>query len=274
MKTYKIIIVISFVVIVFLLFLFENIGNRNAGDILILDVNSNKQNVGDPNKKNNISSTIRNPSQKSGLNQSSVVDSWIQEHSADISFIQSPDEAGDPVGTVTIGSITGDLGETPPFYKYQVKISELPFLLGTYDERNSYSRRANSFLIEGKHMYDGPSICVTYPRGFMPYNGLKSCGGFVFRKDKKNISEIGILLPDVLLPSDVDYSSLDVVPLDWRIQIRCDNKEFGYDQKNAKVEILDNSMIIVLPTPESPPSEARILWLKLDAEKKNIVLCN
>jgi hypothetical protein len=187
---------------------------------------------------------------------SSSYQAWIDVRTASRVISQALDPATDePVGTIKIGSSIGTLGETPPFYRFKLKTTKHPILLGDKDDRHRFIRRVTSVHQDEKGVFLKPEIAVVYPRTL----GL---GGFVFRKDEGQITQLGVIIPDIKVPESGDPTSLG-----WSTQIRIADREITADElATAMPQQLSPDTVLVMPTHHGPsPETARVLWLALDA---------
>lgn len=181
---------------------------------------------------------------------------WITARSASIEINQSLDPViGEPVGSIRLGGVSIALGETPPFYRLQLRTARHPILIGDKDTRHHFIRRVDSVQPWGGSLALQHQINVSYPRS-------ASFGGFVFKQDHAEISQIGIIVPDVKVPAGDDPSATR-----WATSIRIGNHELsGEDLARAVSQPLGTDTVLVMPTHTgSSPATARVLWLALNA---------
>jgi len=190
---------------------------------------------------------------------------WIEARSASIAITQAVDPATEePVGTIKLGGASGTLGETPPFYRLQLKTAKHPILLGDKDTRHHFVRQVTSVHVEANGLFLEPEIVVNYPRS-------ASLGGFVFRKEEDQITQLGLIIPDVKVPEGDDPTSAR-----WASYIRIQDRELSAeDLAKAAPQPLGPDTVLVMPTQPGPtPATARVLWLALDANGSFAVVRN
>ena len=181
---------------------------------------------------------------------------WIDARAASVAITQSVDPVTDePVGTIKVGSASGSLGETPPFYRLQLKTAKHPILLGEKDTRHHFVRRVDSVHAVGGEVTIVPEIAVSYPRS-------ASVGGLLFKRDDTEISRIGIIVPQIRVPPGDDASATQLAT-----SIRVGNHELSAeDLAKATSQPIGSDTVLVVPTQTTPlPTTARVLWLALDA---------
>ena len=180
---------------------------------------------------------------------------WIEARSASIAITQSVDPAtSEPIGTIKLGGASVSIGETPPFYRLQLKTAKHPILLGEKNTRHHFVRRVDGVHAVGGELALVPEIAVSYPRS-------ASLGGLLFKQDDTEISQIGIIVPDVRVPGGDDPTATQ-----WATSIRIGNHELsGEDLARAVSQPLGTDTVLVMPTHTgSSPATARVLWLALN----------
>lgn len=180
---------------------------------------------------------------------------WLSRHSAGIAVNQTQKGKLYYPGTINVGGIVVDLGETPPLIHYQLKAKAGTLLLGELDDRHSFQRHLGMVrMIDGKP-HVSYEVSFSYPRS-------ASLGGFVFNRDDAGISRIGIIVPEIKLPSGSDASATQ-----WAMSVRIGNHELrAEDLAEAMSQPIGSDTVLVMPTQTAPlPTTAQVLWLALDA---------
>jgi len=180
---------------------------------------------------------------------------WIEARSASIVIAQTEDPVTrEPNGTIQQGNAVGALGETPPFYRIQLKTTKNSILLGDKDTRHRFIRTVTVVRSEKGFLDLEPAISVSYPRA-------ADLGGFLFKREENDISQIGIIVPDVKFPEGY------VPMMDEReIYIRIRDREISAeDMAKAITQSLGPDIVLLMPTKITQlPTKARVLWLALD----------
>lgn len=186
---------------------------------------------------------------------------WLRAHDAGI-VIQQNGELNR--GAIRIGSIQGDLGETPPRYHHQLKAGKFQILLGEEDDRHLFQRYISTVREEQGALIHTIVVSISWTK----WAPRISLGGFIFHKDEDNIEQIGILLPEIEVPPGDDASRPR-----WATTIRIGNHEISAeDLAKAMPQPLGPDIVLVMPThPGPPPATARVLWLALDANGSFVV---
>lgn len=180
---------------------------------------------------------------------------WVEGRSASIIISQTEDPiTREPNGTIKQGDKVGALGETPPFYRIQLKTAKNSILLGERNTRHRFTRIVTIVRPERGFLELEPAISVSYPRE-------ADLGGFLFKREENEISQIGIILPDVKFPEGF------VPMMDQKeIYIRIRDHEISTEElAKAISQPLGPDMVLLMPTkPTPPPAKVRVLWLTLD----------
>lgn len=183
---------------------------------------------------------------------------WVAPRTAGVTIDQTPQGKLYYPGKLSMAGLTISLGETPPLMHYQVKAGNGALLLGEMDDRHSYRRYLSTARIVSGVLKQQYEISVSYPKSATP-------GGIAFRRNESLIHTVGLVIPDIKIPKDVDPSSLD-----WSIQIRLERQSRYLEAKDLsriQPEVIGSDIIILMQThPGQMPSSARILWLKFDEE--------
>jgi hypothetical protein len=180
---------------------------------------------------------------------------WLAAHNADVSVVQRHEGKLAYPGSIRVGAFTSELGETPPLYHYQLRSSGNPILLGEFDNRKTYERTIRSVKVVGGKVELYHELSISFPR-------FATMGGFVFRREQNPISEVGVIIPNVTVPTGEDPSSESYI-----VMVRFGRVEEVLDpQKLAKLTsqpINDDYVVLMSSAPNLKPAEARILWLKI-----------
>jgi hypothetical protein len=187
---------------------------------------------------------------------------WIEARSASIIISQPVDPVTRvTTGTIQQGGVVAALGETPPFYRVQLKTSKNSILLGDKDTRHHFIREVTAVRHEKGVLELEPAISVSYPRAAL-------LGGFLFKREENEISQIGVIIPELKFPEGY-------VPMDAqaKIHIRIRDRELSTeDLAKAVSQPLGPDTVLVMPTNTTPPpASARVLWLSIDANGSFII---
>jgi hypothetical protein len=180
---------------------------------------------------------------------------WIEARSASIIISQTVDPVTrEPNGTIQQGGAVAALGETPPVYRVQLKTSKNSILLGDKNTRHHFIRWVTVVRSERGVLELEPAISVSYPRA-------ADLGGFLFKREENEISQIGVIIPDVKFPEG--YVPMDA---EAKIYIRIRDREISTeDLAGAVSQSLGPDAVLLMPTQTTPPpTTARVLWLALD----------
>ena len=193
---------------------------------------------------------------------------WADARSAGLVFDQAtgPDSPY-PVGTVRLGDLKFDLGETPPFYKHQLATSFHPILIGDNNNRHTFETTVMTLAKEtGGYLLKCP-LNVEYPswggdaKSGEP-SGLETSGGLVFETDENPITRIGVLIPRVIPDSEGAEEEHR-----WQIHLRANSREFAFDTRTkAKLESLENRIVLMATDPEKIPSASPVIWFKFEKD--------
>jgi len=197
-------------------------------------------------------------------------ETWLKNHSADLVIAQTFDpESNDPKGTVTVGNLTIDLGETPPVYRNQLQASECPVMLGEKHRRRSYEIYATSLFIETDGITKKHPLHITYPR--WPGAGIETSGGFVFIKDENPPTKIGVIVPAVRTPEDMGPGASEL--LEMQILIRVNDRDYVDAKTTPKLQSLDSGVVVLMPThPDKIPTSSFVAWFKFEKDGTVLLL--
>lgn len=179
---------------------------------------------------------------------------WLAEHAADVIVNQVWDpKYGAPRGTIRIGAVVGDLGETPPLWDYKIKTCDSVLLVGHSDTRHAFKRFICSVEVKDGQVLMTYGLRISYPREW-------ATGGVVFRRSEKQISEVGILVG----PSgEAHRKSQSREMLEGMVL----TQNFGFVEETLSTLPSEGmgDIITLLPLdPSLDVKSAKILWLKVD----------
>jgi hypothetical protein len=190
---------------------------------------------------------------------------WANQHSAGMIVKQLLGDDSYPRGSMHRGEASGDLGETPPVYIYNLQTKALPILLGKEDDRHKFRRSINLIRQEGRTLESfGIFIQVEWWRSDGP-------GGFVFLRGEKTISKIGLIIPPVMPPSvsETDPNHTTEIRISGSGPVVHGLPEKVWEKAAEK---LDHRYVVLMNAPaadwraaaktEPPPASAHILWVE------------
>ncbi len=210
-------------------------------------------NITTPSAVTEIDSILQIPQETSNLDTK-----WLSEHDAGMTIHQSSLDGDFNRGSIQLGTMKGDLGETPPRYHHQLKAGKFTILLGEADDRHSFRHYATIVREENKLLRHDRLLSVSWTK-WAPKIGA---GGFVFRREESDIAQIGIIIPEIVPAPNSDPESLNDL-----VEVRLENpvryiEPSTFDTLIA--EPLDASRIgIMCTSSEGLPKSARVLWLKI-----------
>lgn len=186
---------------------------------------------------------------------------WLNKHSAGIAVNQTQQGKLQYPGSIKVGGVTVDLGETPPLIHHQLKAKAGSLLLGELDDRHSYQRHLGMVRVTEGRPQVSYEVALSYPRS-------STIGGLVLKRNEAEVSEIGIIIPEIRVPAGDDATAPQ-----WAMSIRIGNRELSAEElANAKPQPLGTDTVLVMPThPGLSPKKARVLWLALDANGSFVV---
>lgn len=169
-------------------------------------------------------------------------------------------ERNEPRGTATLGTIKIDLGEAPPYYRYQLQAVGYPLMLGDKHERRMFWIEVNSLVIGPNGANIKSCLLVRYPR----WEGLlSSSGGLVFDRDDIPITKIGVIVPKVIIPQGHDPEAIE-----YQVDIRMSDPLNEVDPRTkAKEQFLGTNMRVLMAThPDKIPASAPVVWFKFEKD--------
>jgi hypothetical protein len=186
---------------------------------------------------------------------------WLNEHSAGIVVNQTQQGKLQYPGSIKVGGVVVDLGETPPLIHHQLKAKAGSILLGKLDDRHSYQRHLGIVRLNEGRPQVSYEVSFSYPRS-------ATNGGLVFKRSEAEISQLGIIIPEIRVPKGADANAPQ-----WAMSIRIGSRELNAeDLAKAMPQPMGPDTVLVMPThPGPPPATARVLWLALDANGSFIV---
>ncbi len=189
---------------------------------------------------------------------------WINTRSAGLTIAQQPGLVGhEPIGTVTFGNLTIDLGETPPLYRCQLQTKTCPLMLGNKHQKRTFEIFAATLFITPASEAIVYPLSVTYPRWPNPSTGIESSGGFVFVEGESPLEKIGVLVPRVI-PEKGEATDM----FEWQIQIRMNDRMTSANLiSKAKLQALGPEFIVLMAThPEKIPAKSFVVWFNFEKD--------
>ena len=184
---------------------------------------------------------------------------WAAEHSAGVVIDQLRDRNATYQGSLTYQGHRLPLEGGPSFFTHELKVGNVPVLLGDYFHPRRFIRDLCALRTRGEELKREYESSVDSPR-------MAGSGGFVFVTDGDSISRFGVIVPVVAKVPVGD----DPRAYQWRTVVRL-HQQGRLEKDLSPADILAIPIQEILPAWKvlmevgSAPAKARIIWYRVEA---------